>query len=362
LVTDSDRPSLNRCPAARLALRNTYGVTDGQGATTSEGTALAFVIFSAGPVTRSTAHTIDAQRFAIGAGLLVLCLMAACLAAGYQLARTRPAQASGESAAAQLDLDHPEARALIDRVGALSSRVTLLESEATTLARRLTAPPSSVTTRGPAPSHPAGDAETSGRSTDPSSAKALPSGGPFIPVEAGPRAGDVQRGLTRLESRMGRLEATLARLADMAVEHDLVNMAFPSRWPIREGPMSSGFGVRRDPFTGRLARHEGLDFPAPVGTPILASAGGRVVRAGYYGPYGYAVVIDHGNGLATLYGHASKLLVHRGELVLPRQPIAAVGSTGRSTGAHLHFEVMRHGIRVEPRDYLAHAASPIDAS
>jgi murein DD-endopeptidase MepM/ murein hydrolase activator NlpD len=96
-----------------------------------------------------------------------------------------------------------------------------------------------------------------------------------------------------------------------------------------------------------------------VGTPILASAGGWVVTAGASGAYGNAVVIDHGNGLATLYGHASRIFVRRGDLVMPQQAIAAVGSTGRSTGAHLHFEVMRHGTRVEPRDYLGQVAAPI---
>jgi murein DD-endopeptidase MepM/ murein hydrolase activator NlpD len=112
--------------------------------------------------------------------------------------------------------------------------------------------------------------------------------------------------------------------------------------------------VRHDPFTGRLARHTGLDIPAPHGTPILASGGGRVVSAGYKGAYGRAVVIDHGDGLSTLYGHASKLLVRAGDVVMPNQQIALVGSTGRSTGPHLHFEVIRHGVRVEPRQYLSH--------
>jgi murein DD-endopeptidase MepM/ murein hydrolase activator NlpD len=90
-----------------------------------------------------------------------------------------------------------------------------------------------------------------------------------------------------------------------------------------------------------------------MGAAILASGGGRVVSAGFRGPYGNAVVIDHGNGLQTLYGHCSKLFVRSGDLVMPRQKIAAVGSTGRSTGPHLHFEVIRNGARVEPGRILA---------
>jgi murein DD-endopeptidase MepM/ murein hydrolase activator NlpD len=107
-----------------------------------------------------------------------------------------------------------------------------------------------------------------------------------------------------------------------------------------------------------LARHSGLDIPAPHGSPILASGGGRVVSAGYRGAYGQAVVIDHGDGLVTLYGHASKLLVRPGDVVMPQQKIALVGSTGRSTGPHLHFEVIRDGKRVEPRQYLVGVLDP----
>jgi murein DD-endopeptidase MepM/ murein hydrolase activator NlpD len=137
-------------------------------------------------------------------------------------------------------------------------------------------------------------------------------------------------------------------------DRELETMAYPNRLPV-EGRMpriSSGFGVRHDPFTGRLARHQGLDIPAAHGTPILASGGGRVISAGHRGPYGKAIVIDHGDGMQTLYGHCSKLYVRAGELVMPRQKIAAVGSTGRSTGPHLHFEVIRNGKRVAPGQVL----------
>jgi hypothetical protein len=314
------------------------------GRATSEGTPVAFVIFSSGPVTHSRLRTVDALPLATGGALVVLLLMAGCFVLGYGSARTGAAQQSADRPPMRLDLDRPEARALIDRVGALTGRLTLLESEAATLAQRLGV----------------------GRTADVRPTDSLPSGGPFIPLSrdatrpgAGlARRGDHGTGLSRLEDELARLDAVVALLANLTVEHDLANMAFPDRWPIRSGRTSSGFGTRRDPFTGRPARHEGLDFPAPVGTPILASAGGRVVAAGPSGAYGNAVVIDHGNGLATLYGHASRVFVRPGDLVMPQQAIAAVGSTGRSTGAHLHFEVMRRGIRVEPRDYLAHADAP----
>ena len=321
---------------------------------------MAFVIFSAGPVTHSRLRTVDALPLAAGVAMVLLLLMAGCFALGYGSAHTGVVQRAPDRSAIRLDLDRPEGRALIDRVGVLSGRLTLLESEAATLAMRLgVGRPADVRPAARPPRHePALTAPDTpaARPADP-----LPRGGPFIPLSRNasrPAAGlarhaDLGTGLSRLEDELARLEAVVAQLANLTVEHDLASMAFPNRRPIRAGRTSSGFGTRRDPFTGRPARHEGLDFPAPVGTPILASAGGRVIVAGASGAYGNAVVIDHGNGLATLYGHASRIFVRPGDLVMPQQAIAAVGSTGRSTGAHLHFEVMRRGIRVEPRDYLA---------
>jgi murein DD-endopeptidase MepM/ murein hydrolase activator NlpD len=106
-----------------------------------------------------------------------------------------------------------------------------------------------------------------------------------------------------------------------------------------DGRISSAFGPRADPFTGEPRHHAGVDFAAPEGSEIRAARAGRVVFAGPRGGYGNAVEIDHGEGLTTLYAHASDLLVRSGDAVLAGQPIARVGMTGRATGAHLHFEV-----------------------
>jgi murein DD-endopeptidase MepM/ murein hydrolase activator NlpD len=114
------------------------------------------------------------------------------------------------------------------------------------------------------------------------------------------------------------------------------------------GRVTSGYGVRRDPFTGAPSTHHGLDVGAPDGTPIRSPARGVVLSAGPKGGYGNAVEIDHGDGLVTLYGHASELLVSKGETVEPGQEIATVGSTGRATGPHLHFEVRVAGRPVDP--------------
>ena len=154
----------------------------------------------------------------------------------------------------------------------------------------------------------------------------------------------------------GKLDCMAATLA--ALEHEVALYeaawnAFPGRQPIAGGHAGSPFGNRIDPFTRRLAFHAGMDLVAPTGTPIAAAAGGRVIHAGPKPGYGNAVEIDHGNGFVTRYGHASKLAVQSGQIVLPREHIADVGSTGRSTGPHLHFEVLIDGAPVDPSGYLA---------
>jgi murein DD-endopeptidase MepM/ murein hydrolase activator NlpD len=123
--------------------------------------------------------------------------------------------------------------------------------------------------------------------------------------------------------------------------------------PVNEGFVGSGFGWRHDPFTGRVSMHEGLDFAAPVGTPISAAAGGIVIVAEYHPAYGKMVDLDHGNGLTTRYAHAAKLHVKVGDIVKRGQLIADVGSTGRSTGPHLHFEVRVNGEAKDPEKFLA---------
>jgi murein DD-endopeptidase MepM/ murein hydrolase activator NlpD len=119
-----------------------------------------------------------------------------------------------------------------------------------------------------------------------------------------------------------------------------------------DGEITSGFGLRIHPILGSSRFHAGIDFGADYGSMIRAADSGIVIFAGWYGGYGYAVVIDHGNGIATLYGHSSKLYVAEGQAVKRGDAIAAVGSTGLSTGPHLHFEVRKEGEPVDPMAYL----------
>ncbi|MFN3630730.1 MAG: M23 family metallopeptidase, partial [Casimicrobiaceae bacterium] len=113
------------------------------------------------------------------------------------------------------------------------------------------------------------------------------------------------------------------------------------------------YGYRIDPFTGHQSFHEGIDFAAETGTPIVAAASGKVISAEQHPAYGKFIDIDHGNGLVTRYAHASELLVKEGDLVVRGQTIARVGSTGRSTGPHLHFEVRLNGAPQNPARFLA---------
>ena len=122
--------------------------------------------------------------------------------------------------------------------------------------------------------------------------------------------------------------------------------------PIPGAPITSGFGPRFHPIFHTVRMHTGIDFGAGYGTPIRAAADGTVVRAGWLGGYGNATVIDHGKGLATLYGHQSKILVSEGQEVKRGQVIGQVGATGFATGPHLHFEVRIDGTPVDPRPYL----------
>ena len=150
------------------------------------------------------------------------------------------------------------------------------------------------------------------------------------------------------DQRVDLMTLMESRLFDQKIK----KLMMPTQEPVAGGILGSPFGWRIDPVNGRSALHTGLDFPAEFGTPILAAAGGVVVTEEYHPAYGKLVEIDHGNDLVSRYAHASKVLVKKGDLVKRGQTIAEVGSTGRSTGAHLHFEVMVQGVFQDPLKFL----------
>jgi murein DD-endopeptidase MepM/ murein hydrolase activator NlpD len=186
------------------------------------------------------------------------------------------------------------------------------------------------------------------------------SGGPYLPAPLAlfdaVRSGS---SLDAMSATVSQITKTLDERADYLalVESEMLmqtvrTKVLPTNHPLNDGFMGSKFGARSDPFTGRTAMHEGIDFNAVTGTPILAAGGGQVVTAGPHASYGNHVDVDHGNGVVTRYAHASKLLVKEGDIVKQGQKIAEVGSTGRSTGAHLHFEVRVNEAAQDPLKFL----------
>jgi murein DD-endopeptidase MepM/ murein hydrolase activator NlpD len=176
-------------------------------------------------------------------------------------------------------------------------------------------------------------------------------GGPFVPMN-NPWFAELNGALEALSAAAGEQSDVLTLTESRLLESRLKTLMIPSSRPI-DVAVGSGFGFRADPFTGRGALHTGLDFPSPIGTEIHAAAGGVVRTAEVHPEYGLMLEIDHGNGLMTRYGHTSKILVKVGDLVKRGQVVADVGTTGRSTGPHLHFEVLVDGVPQDPQRFLA---------
>lgn len=188
---------------------------------------------------------------------------------------------------------------------------------------------------------------------NPVSNKALAAnrGGPLV-LDAPVSEPELQKKIAEL---MAKIESKAEHLSDLEatlLQQSVLKNTLPNSSPVDVAFNSSSFGWRLDPFNGHEAFHEGLDFTAVTGTPIYAAASGIVSSAEQTPDYGKIVKIDHGSGLETRYAHASKLLVRAGDRVEKGQKIAEVGSTGRSTGPHLHYEIRLDGNPLDPRKYL----------
>lgn len=350
---------------------------------------MAIVILSARAVTRGDTRTISLRAFAglVVAGMLLVLALGFALgmalvpeqvsesardpdlaalvvnpatgpvaqdSAGFQVG---PATAVPE--APEVVADTTDNRMLIDRFGELSGRMIRLESEARVLAERISVIRDFE--ERVSGSDEAGEARGRLARTPPGS-----SGGPWLaPREEFTPApslsaieldldGDLQVQLEQMDADVSALATRLSELDQIATSFKLAHLSFPGRSPMPDVSANSNFGNRIDPFNRRRAFHSGVDFNAPRGTPILASAGGRVIFSGRRAQYGLTVEIEHMAGLVTRYAHASKLHVAVGEVVMPGALIAEVGSTGRSTGPHLHFEILKDGYFVNPSIYLAH--------
>lgn len=179
-------------------------------------------------------------------------------------------------------------------------------------------------------------------------------GGPELPSSTSAHEGDsVQDILDRLSARVEDRTQQLRLLEELMLNRKLDANAALDFTPVLDGYISSGFGRRTDPITRRIAVHSGLDFAAPRGTPIHAVGAGVVTFSGRHGAYGNMVEISHVGGYKTRYAHAHELQVKKGDLVKKGEQIATVGSTGRSTGPHLHLEVYRNGMAIDPARFLA---------
>ena len=185
-------------------------------------------------------------------------------------------------------------------------------------------------------------------------------GGPYLPINS-PSLDQLQQIVAGLDAATDQNTDVLTLVESRLLENRLQALMIPNSAPV-DGPVGSGFGVRSDPITGRAALHTGLDFPSETGTPIHAAAGGLVLESAWHPEYGQIVEIDHGNGLSTRYAHCSKVLVSAGSLVKRGQVVALIGTSGRSTGPHLHFEVLVDGVPQNPARFLAAGPAAIARS
>ncbi len=158
--------------------------------------------------------------------------------------------------------------------------------------------------------------------------------------------------ITSLSDKLRRQSSQLDALQFLMVNRQLESDLTPAGWPVKKGWISSRFGERSDPFTGERAQHKGLDFAGTRGTEVLSVASGVVIWASSRAAYGNTVEIDHGNGFRTRYAHNEELAVKAGDHVTAGQVIARMGSSGRSSAPHVHFEVLKEGNRINPSRFV----------
>ena len=181
-----------------------------------------------------------------------------------------------------------------------------------------------------------------------------PSGGPMIQSEEQPkkRLSDLLLSISILENSLAHEEKQLKMLESITLGHHIENTRYLSGRPIVKGWLSSYYGTRKDPFNGKPAMHKGVDFAGSENASIIATASGVVSWAGDRYGYGQLVEINHGEGLKTRYGHNKELTVSVGDVVTKGQVIAKMGSTGRSTGPHVHYEILRNNKQIDPTKYV----------
>ena len=278
-------------------------------------------------------HALRRPLAAVGAVLAVGVLLGAGGRSAVGLAQVEAMQATDESRQAELDKVRRESQ---HEVNALAARLAELQAQA----NRLNALGARLTQ--------AGQLQDGEFEFD----KPVGQGGAGRASDMPPA--ELRQRLAALEGQYRDADTQLSVLEALLFNRELDRNAVPSRDPIANSYITSGFGGRADPFGGGSQFHKGIDFEADVGDPVLAVADGVVSYSGVRSGYGNVVEIDHGNGYVTRYAHNSRLERNVGDLVRAGQEIAKAGSTGRSTGAHVHFEVWQDGVVVNPRKFLGH--------
>ncbi|WP_261302707.1 M23 family metallopeptidase [Paenibacillus andongensis] len=180
-------------------------------------------------------------------------------------------------------------------------------------------------------------------------------GGSEVPVtsqEVTSLVSSTKQGLTSLVGDINALLVNLSESEARLEEAERLRSITPTLWPTVTHLITSGFGIRRDPFTLKPTMHAGIDLDGEINDPVYATAAGKVVEASFDNEHGNHIIIDHSRGLQTEYMHLNKILVKRGESVTKGQKIGLLGSTGRSTGSHLHYEVHKNGVQIDPFPYL----------
>jgi murein DD-endopeptidase MepM/ murein hydrolase activator NlpD len=278
-------------------------------------------------------------RWVFGIGSLVLCaLLGMAFLAGFSAAGRAPSGSSllaGMGSTEHTDLDELRSR-LQERIDAMSARVGQLNAyviRLDALGKRL-----------------AEMANVDSREFDFSLAPSA--GGPEAEAGLPVAAPELSAMIDDFESRLVRRDAQLNVLEQIILQRELRKQIVPEGRPVERGFLSSSFGHRQDPVSGEFNFHRGIDFAGESGDKIIAVGAGVVTFAGYRPDYGYVVDVTHGDGYITRYAHNARVLVRPGDMVSRGQQLAVMGSTGRSTGPHVHFEVLRNGAPVNPLSYL----------
>jgi murein DD-endopeptidase MepM/ murein hydrolase activator NlpD len=303
------------------------------------------IILVSGTSARARTITVEARHWALGALALIALFVSFTFAFNFITLKWAAAVQHPWLQAIVLADQREEAQrtqervqghlnAMAIRLGELQARMLLLDGIGERLAKAAGLKPQELRALSPGNTPGRGGADSTYR--------------PSTPLSVTEFTGLIDTLANQIDLRtdqLGVLEALL-------VANSANRKFLPTLQPIVDGWFSSNFGYRIDPFSGQNSFHEGIEFPAEAGTPVVAAASGKVVYADVHPQYGKMIEIDHGNGLVTRYAHAAQLYVREGDLVVRGQRVAAVGSTGRSTGPHLHFEVRLNGTPQNPARFL----------